>query len=76
MKETHSSQGWLTEGRVSVAEKEEEESWQRKRNSEKGMNGFEEEKGRVRVTGAVRRVQNNAVPIPYTQSPLNDKFVG
>ena len=46
MKETHSSQGWLTEGRVSVAEKEEEESWQRKRNSEKGMNGFEEEKGR------------------------------
>ena len=26
MKETHSSQGWLTEGRVSVAEKEEEES--------------------------------------------------
>lgn len=80
-KETHSGQGWSTEGRVSAAaaaaaekEEEEEESGRRKHGG-KGM-GLKKRKGEwgVTVTGAVLRVRKSAVPIPYSVSLEDDIF--
>lgn len=74
-KETHSGQGWSTEGRISAAAAEEEEESRRRRKRGgrgKGM-GLKKRKG-VTLTGAVRRVRNSAVPIPYSVSLEDDIF--